>query len=83
MEFHYTVMYDDKVKAWSVEPDPSMYYSDGNIYNRDMSDDPFPHTIYPGWFYPEEGSAEEALDMQLFTALQSACHTLPVPEEVS
>ena len=83
MEFHYTVMYNDKVKAWSVEPDPSMYYPDGNIYNPDMSDDPFPHTIYPGWFYPEEGSAIEALDYELLHALQSIAHTLPIPEEVS
>ena len=83
MEHHYTVMYNDKVKAWSVEPDPSMYYPDGNIYNPDMSDDPFPHTIYPGWFYPEEGSAIEALDYELLRALQSIAHTLPIPEEVS
>ena len=83
MQYHYTIMYDDKYKIWFVEPDPSMYYPDGNIYNPDISDDPFPHTIYPGWFYPEEGSAEEALDMQLFGELQSICHTLPVPEEAS
>jgi hypothetical protein len=83
MEFHYTVMYDDKVKAWSVEPDPSMYYPDGNIYNRDMSDDPFPYTIYPGWFFPEKDSADEALDYNLYLTLQSIVHTFPVPEEVS
>ena len=74
MEFHYTVMYDDKVKAWSVEPDPSMFYPDGNMYSKD---------VWPGWSVPMEGSSEEALDVDLLHTLQSIVHTFPVPEEVS
>ena len=74
MEFHYTVMYDDKVKAWSVEPDPSMFYPDGNMYSKD---------VWPGWSVPMEGSSEEALDYWLYLTLQSIVHTFPVPEEVS
>ena len=73
MEYHYTLMYDDKVKAWSVEPDPSCYYPDGNIFDRN---------VFPGWTFPEEGSEEEALDMMLFRILQSIAHTLPIPQEV-
>ena len=74
MEFHYTVIYDDKVNAWSVEPDPSMYYVDGNIYDRN---------VFPGWKFPEEGSPEEELDMELFRTLQYIVSTFPVPERVS
>ena len=74
MEFHYTVIYDDKVNAWSVEPDPSMYYPDGNIYDRN---------VFPGWSFPDEGSPEEALDMELFRTLQYIVSTFPVPERVS
>ena len=73
MEFHYTVIYDDKVKAWSVEPDPSMYYPDGNIYDRN---------VFFGWSFPEEGSPEEELDYNLYTTLQSIVCTFPVPQEV-
>ena len=72
MEYHYTVIYDNKVNAWSVEPDPSMYYPDGNIYDRN---------VFPGWSFPEEGSPEEELDMELFHTLQSIVCTFPVPEE--
>lgn len=71
-EFHYTVIYNSEVGAWSVEPDPSMYYPDGNIYDRE---------VFPGWHFPEEGSAEEALDYSLYLALQSIAHTLPIPQE--
>ena len=74
MEFHYTVMYDDKVKAWSVEPDPSMFYPDGNVYDRN---------VFPGWLFPEEGSATEELDYNLYLTLQSIVCTFPVPQEVS
>ena len=72
-EFHYTVIYDDKVKAWSVEPDPFMFYPDGNVYDRN---------VFPGWSVPEEGSATEELDYNLYLALQSIVHTFPVPTEV-
>ena len=74
MEFHYTVIYDDKVKAWFVEPDDSSYYPDGNMYDRN---------VFPGWSVPEEGSPEGELDKQLFRTLQSIVHTFPVPEGVS
>ena len=73
MEFHYTVIYDDKVKAWSVEPDDSAYYPDGNVYDKN---------IFPGWFVPEEGSPEGELDKQLLRTLQYIVCTFPVPQEV-
>lgn len=72
MQYHYLVMYDDQYKSWSVESDITAYLPDGNIYNKE---------IFPGWFFPEEGSAEEALDKQLFRILQSIAHTLPIPQE--
>ena len=71
-EFHYTVIYDDRTNSWSVETDDTAYYPDGNVYDRNM---------FPGWFVPEEGSAEAALDKQLIRILQSIAHTLPIPQE--
>lgn len=73
MEFHYTVMYNTDSKAWSVEPDSSMYYPDGHMYNKD---------VWPGWSVPMEGSSEEALDADLLHTLQSIVSTFPVPQEV-
>ena len=73
MEFHYTVMYNTDSKAWSVEPDPSMYYPDGHMYNKG---------VWPGWSVPMEGSPEEALDVDLLHTLQSIVSTFPVPQEV-
>lgn len=73
MEFHYTVIYDDKVNAWSVEPDPSMYYQNGNICDYDRNG-------FPGWSFPEENSPEEALDWELFRTLQYIVSTFPVPQ---
>jgi len=73
MEFHYTVIYDDKVNAWSVEPDPSMYYQNGNIYDPLLGGQ---HS----WSFPEENSPEEALDMELFRTLQYIVSTFPVPQ---
>ena len=72
-EFHYTVIYDDKVKAWFVESDDSAYYPDGNVYDRNA---------FPGWFVPEEGSPEGELDITLISTLQSIVSTFPIPEEV-
>lgn len=72
-EFHYTVIYDDKVGAWSVETDDSAYYPDGNVYDRN---------VFPGWSVPEEGSEEYELDTLLLGTLQSIVHTFPVPQEV-
>ena len=72
MEFHYTVIYDSDVNAWSVEPDPSMYYPDGHMYNKG---------VWPGWSLPMEGSPEEALDVDLLHTLQSIACTFPVPQE--
>jgi len=74
MEFHYTVIYDSDVNAWSVEPDPSMYYPDGHMYNKG---------VWPGWSVPMEGSPEEALDVDLLHTLQSIACTFPVPQEAS
>ena len=74
MEFHYTVIYDDQTHSWSVEPDSSMFYVDGNIYDRN---------VFPGWSFPEDNSPEEALDMELFRTLQSIVCTFPVPERVT
>ena len=73
MEFHYTVMYNTDSKAWSVEPDSSMYYPDGHMYSKD---------VWPGWSVPMEGSSDEALDADLLHTLQSIVSTFPVPQEV-
>lgn len=71
MEYHYTVIYDDMAKTWRVEPDPTMFYHDGNVYDQD---------VFPGWFYPEEGSDVEALDNECFNTLLYIAPTFPTPE---
>lgn len=71
MEYHYTVMYNDETKAWSVEPDTTVYYLDGNIYDKNA---------FPGWFVPEEGSDVEALDNECFNTLLYITPTFPTPE---
>ena len=73
MQYHYLVMYDDQYKSWSVESDLTSYLPDGNIYDN---------SIFPGWHWPEEGSAEEELDWSLYKTLQYIVDTWPVPEEV-
>jgi len=60
MEYHYTVIYNDETKAWSVEPDPTIFYSDGNVYDQ--------HT-FPRWFVPEEGSDCQFIDNQAYRTL--------------
>lgn len=75
MQYHYTVIYDDKYDYWSVESDPSTYYPDGNVYDPN---------IFPGWFVPEEGSEVEQFDWKLYNTLQSLVANFPVmKEEVS
>ena len=34
MEYHYTVIYDDKTNEWTVESDHSLFYPDGNVYDE-------------------------------------------------
>lgn len=74
MEFHYTVIYNDEVKAWSVEPDPSMYYANGNIYDENAD-------LLNRWFFPEEGSVEESLDYTLCSTLKYIVCTFPIAQE--
>jgi len=83
MQYHFMVVFDDKTKKWSVDHDTlTNLMSDGTIYNPDMIERGFPNDIYPGWFYPEEGSREEALDFDLFHTLGYIVDTFPVPTEV-
>jgi hypothetical protein len=81
MQYHFMVMFDDETNKWSVDPSLYEYLTDGTIYNPNLIENGFPNDIYPGWFFPEEGSREEELDFELFRTLQSVVDTFPVPQE--
>ena len=74
MQYHFMLMFDDKTQMWSVDQDTlRSVMTDGTIYNRD---------VFPGWSWPEEGSAEEELDWELYQVLQSIVSSIPIPQEV-
>ena len=74
MQYHFMLMYDDGTKSWNIDNDTMMnVMTDGTVYNRD---------VFPGWFWPEDGSHEQELDWQLFCALQSILAHIPLPQEV-
>jgi len=79
MQYHYVIGYDTELKKWFVEGDPD-FFPDGSIYSREYASDPA-HG-YLGWLVPEEGSPEEALDLDLFRTLQYIVDTIPIPQEV-
>ena len=69
MEYHYTVIYDDKTNEWSVESDLTLFYPDGNVW------DEWGHGDH--WFIPEEGSDCEAENEELLSTLIYVVPTLP------
>lgn len=72
MQLHYTVMFDTDSDTWSVEPDPSVYYPDGNIYDKAKD-------FGYGWFFPEENSFDESLDQKCWQMLYSLVTIWPSP----
>lgn len=76
MQFHYVVGYDSETGKWFVEADPEAYFPDGYIFDDKMASE----TGY-GWFIPEEGSPEEALDYELLKTLGYIVDTFPIPKE--
>ena len=68
MECHYTVIFDDETNEWTVESDLSLFYTDGNVYDK---------RVFPGWFVPEEGSDCEAENEELLSTLIYVVPTLP------
>ena len=77
MQYHYVVGYDSESMRWFVESDTTAYFSDGNVWDNKAADE----TGY-GWSVPDEGSFEEALDVDLFRTLGYIVDTFPVPEEI-
>jgi hypothetical protein len=75
MQFHYVVGYDSETKKWFVENDPDSYFPDGYIFDDKMASE-----IGYGWFIPEEGSPEEALDYELLKTLGYIVDTFPIPK---
>lgn len=75
MQFHYVVGYDSEHERWWVESDTTAYLSDGNIWSQEVSD----KEGY-GWFVPEEGSPEEALDHELLNTLAALVDVIPIPK---
>jgi hypothetical protein len=73
MQYHFMLMYDDGTKSWSVDQDTfQSVMTDGTIYDKN---------VFPGWFWPKEGSPEEELDWSLYQTLQSIVSTIPIPQE--
>jgi len=69
MEYHYTVIYDDKTNEWSVESDLNAFYPDGNVW------DSWGQGVH--WFVPETGSDCEAENEELLSTLIYVVPTLP------
>ena len=69
MEYHYTVIYDDKTNEWTVESDHTAFYPDGNVW------DEWGQGVH--WFVPEEGSDCEAENEELLSTLIYVVPTLP------
>ena len=77
MQFHYVVGYDSDTKRWWVEWDSEAYFPDGHVW-----DDERDRAAEYGWIVPEDGSPEEALDMELYRILKSCIpDILPTPQE--
>ena len=75
MQFHYVVGYDSVSMRWWIENDTTAYFSDGNVWD----DNQYKESFY-GWKVPEEGSPEEALDLELYNILESCIPgILPTP----
>ena len=73
MQYHYMLMFDDATKMWSIDNDTlRSVLTDGTIYDKN---------VFPGWSWPEEGSPEEALDVDLLHTLQSIVSSIPIPQE--
>lgn len=80
MQFHFVVGFDTEINKWFVEADTTAYFPDGSIFYPDRaSSREYGHY---GWWYPEEDSAEEKIDMELLRTLQYLVDTFPVPQEV-
>jgi hypothetical protein len=75
MQYHYTVAYDSDEKRWFIEQDPTSFYPDGNVWDESKS------VFDNGWFFPEEGSPEEALDYEVYNTLRYIVDTFPTPKE--
>jgi hypothetical protein len=79
MQYHYVVGYDTEQKKWFVDQDVDAYFSDGSVWDNDKSESS--DWIVSGWFTPEEGSAEKALDYNLLKTLGYIVDTFPIPQE--
>jgi hypothetical protein len=82
MQYHYVVGYDSDNDRWFVEPDATAYFQDGNVWYQERSESA--DWGYFGWYPPEEGSPEEALDYAALRVLQSCIPGIlpsPTPQE--
>jgi len=77
MQLNYVVGYDSKLDKWFVESDTGAYFPDGSVWSRENANDP--DHGYVGWFQPEEGTFEEALDLKCWQMLQSLVPIWPSP----
>jgi hypothetical protein len=75
MQYHWTVAYDADEKRWFIEQDPTSFYPDGNVWDESKAD------FDNGWFFPEEGSPEEAIDNEVYNTLRYIVDTFPIPKE--
>ena len=77
MQYHYVVGYDSDNDRWFVEYDTTAYFQDGNVWDDVKADSS--QWGYTGWWIPEEGSQEEAVDQKCMTMLQSLVPIWPSP----
>jgi hypothetical protein len=77
MQYHYVVGYDSDEDRWFIEYDPTAYFPDGNIWDQERSDSA--NLAYQGWYSPDDGSREEALDEKCWTMLKSLVPIWPSP----
>ena len=74
MQYHYVIGYDSEKDRWWVEFDPEAYFPDGSVWDDKLADE----QGY-GWFMPEDGTFENALDMKCMNMLNSLVPIWPSP----
>lgn len=79
MQFHYVVGYDTELNKWFVEYDTAAYFHDGHVFDDNRFEER--EWGFSGWWFPDEGSDDEALDQTLLHTLDSLVDIIPIPKE--
>jgi len=76
-QFHYVVGYDSDKDRWFVELDPTAYLTDGNVFYPERAESS--EYGWDGWWVPDEGSRDEAIDEKCMQMLYSLVPIWPSP----